>query len=79
MLILTSNIMRFLWKVNVPPKVKTFYWRLCKGWMTVKAKICKWYSGSNSLCSFCERMGETVWHLFVDCDIAKECWMEIGL
>lgn len=30
-------------KLKVPPRVKNFYWRLCKGWIDVRAKIGRWY------------------------------------
>lgn len=42
------------WKMEVPPKIKVFYWRLCKGWLAVKEKLRLWGLGNSSLCPICE-------------------------
>lgn len=70
-----------LWKVKVPPKIKSFFWRLCKGWVAVRQKLSKWYPGMSPHCPVCvdSNLNESVWHLFVDCPFAVNCWKEGGL
>lgn len=70
---------KMIWRFKVPPKIRVFYWRLCKGWLAVKARIASWYSGVSSLCPFCSSTSETSWHLFVKCDFVRCCWGELQL
>lgn len=74
-----DSIWKSIWRVNVPPKIRVFFWRLCKGWLVVKAKIASWYGGISSLCPLCSMATESIWHLFIDCDFVRDCWARIDL
>lgn len=68
-----------IWRVKVPPKVRAFYWRLCKGCLAVRTKIRRWYPTTETTCPLCLQMPKSFWHLFVDCAFAKSCWEESQL
>lgn len=66
---------KLLWRFVVPPKEKVFYWCLCKGYLAVRARLHRWYSNMEREYPLCGDFPEMTWHLFVDCVVAKECWV----
>ncbi|KAL6575261.1 hypothetical protein OROMI_012546 [Orobanche minor] len=68
-----------LWKIKIPPRIKACFWRICKGWVCVKSKLCKWNPGMDNACSLCAGGNETMWHLFIECAFARDCWRVVGL
>jgi hypothetical protein len=71
----TSSIWhnRLLWKLKLPPKIKTFLWYLNKGVTLTKDNLVRInWTGSTS-CAFYNRE-ETIQHLFFECHYAKFLW-----
>lgn len=49
---------RVFWRIKVPPKVRLFYWRLCKGCLAVTFKLRSWYPTIDAMCPLCNQMPE---------------------
>lgn len=65
-----------LWSIKVPPRMKSLYWRLCKGWISTRSKLLRRGICVSALCPCCDKALESDWHIFVDCDFGKSCWLE---
>lgn len=74
----TSPAWKILWKLKIPPKAINFYWRLCKGWLAVRAKLVRRGVGNTATCPVCNQEPETIWHLLVRCSFAKQCWSTVN-
>ncbi|XP_062119188.1 uncharacterized protein LOC133832929 [Humulus lupulus] len=61
-----------LWKLEVPPKVKIFWWKVCHKW--IPAKVCLKRRGMdlNTTCSLCKIDEERVGHALWWCKLTKE-------
>lgn len=54
--------------------MKNFYWRLCKDWLAVKAKLVRRGVDGLVVCPSCGLEPKTVWHLTIQCTSARDCW-----
>ncbi|XP_057779546.1 uncharacterized protein LOC130998129 [Salvia miltiorrhiza] len=63
-----------LWKLTVPPKVKNFLWRAARDNLPSKAKLLSRSIAVGGECPICSTDYETLWHLFLCCPFAEECW-----
>ena len=68
-----------LWKLEIPPKVKNFIWRLCDGCLPIRTKLVFRGISSSLTCVFCDSDVEHFWHLFCECSFAKACWDSISI
>lgn len=68
-----------LWVLNIPPKVKCFFWTLCtlrlptKDALHVKHVVC------DPICPLCGVANETAVHLFANCLFAHTCWQILNM
>lgn len=69
-----GTIWKRIWKLHVPPKIKSFLWRVCRNVFPCRYRL---FSKGIDCPISCVNYGtgvESVWHLFVDCSFARQCW-----
>lgn len=64
----------FLWKMDVPPKVKSFMWRAYANCLPTADLLRVRRVNCNSICSLCHSSDECNLHLFAHCPLAMQCW-----
>ena len=70
---------KFLWKINVPHKVRHFAWRACKDILPTKENLAKRKVLVEGTCKTCQSGLETSSHLFWECDKVREAWTMLKL
>jgi hypothetical protein len=64
-----------LWKLFVPPKQIHFIWRILNNAVPVKEKLFRKGIKCVPLCSYCNSNLETMDHIFLECEWAKQAWL----
>lgn len=62
-----------LCKLDVPPRVKLFLWKVCMGCLPTHCKLQTKVVQCPSLCVMCDSNLENLWHLFFSCESSIEC------
>ncbi|KAK6147935.1 hypothetical protein DH2020_018847 [Rehmannia glutinosa] len=68
-----------IWKLRIPPKVKFFLWRTCKGCLPTRTNLGRKGVHIPQFCVMCEAHLENCWHTFIDCGFGVDCWHEAHL
>ncbi|XP_062011004.1 uncharacterized protein LOC133727437 [Rosa rugosa] len=68
-----------VWKTRVPPKVRTFVWRLCKDVLPTRVARIQRIKIANLECAFCHNGVEMALHLFKDCPVMRCFWLHSPL
>ncbi|XP_021717256.1 uncharacterized protein LOC110685101 [Chenopodium quinoa] len=63
-----------IWKADVSPKVRHFFWRLCTNTLPVKSLLHFRHLTTDVACPWCATEAETVNHAFVGCWRVRELW-----
>lgn len=63
-----------VWKINLPNKIKVFFWRLLKLALPVLQNLYKTHVVTDVLCSVCKCGEESVFHIFTECHYARIFW-----
>ncbi|XP_062021093.1 uncharacterized protein LOC133737577 [Rosa rugosa] len=71
----TEKYWKSLWKARLPPKVRTFVWRLHRGIVPTRAALAKKYVPVDTRCAFCDSFMEDDLHLFKNCKVVEEFWL----
>src|SRR4051794_28490663 len=66
-----------LWRIHIPPRVHVFLWMLAKNKLLTRVNLNKRQHISDMSCLFCSEEENTM-HLFFECDVAKELWLNIA-
>ncbi|KAG5230022.1 ribonuclease protein [Salix suchowensis] len=69
---------QFLWKLKIPPKVKTFLWALCHKKILTNAQRHKRGFTLNEACLRCSHSVESIEHLFKDCHVTHSFLCRFG-
>ena len=72
-----SNVWRALWRVNVPPKIRVFWWRVIHNSLPSKSEMKRRHIEKESFCEVCGDPDESLYHVFFLCPVAKRLWAEI--
>eukprot|EP00253_Pinus_taeda_P019059 PITA_19059 len=72
------NHWKITWKSEAIPKIKIFIWLLLKGKILTAENLSKRGINGPSRCPNCCTAKETMYHLFVDCPFARECWNQLS-
>lgn len=79
----SSNVAKkywsFVWKIQVPNKVRVFLWRLLTNGLPVLENMSKRKMHVNVLCSVCLEQSESIMHTFCHCQFARLTWATSGL
>ncbi|XP_062021202.1 uncharacterized protein LOC133737713 [Rosa rugosa] len=68
-----NKVWKAVWRARVPPKVKSFVWRLLRGILPTRDALRKKVRIENPCCLFCNKEVETDVHVFKKC-VALECF-----
>lgn len=63
-----------IWKVEVPPKIKHFWWRVCKNTLATKVNLHHRHCSPSSVYPICLSEAESIEHLLFDCAWTKSVW-----
>ncbi|CAH9135001.1 unnamed protein product, partial [Cuscuta epithymum] len=63
-----------MWKFDIPPKVKSFFWQTCAGHLPTADKLLKRRVACQSICPVCSQEEETLLHIFGSCHKALQVW-----
>lgn len=70
---------KMIWDLKLPPKLKHFWWRVCKNVLATKENLCKRRCVVSNLCPFCQNSPETAEHLLFGCDWVRAIWFGCDL
>nr|XP_025703058.1 uncharacterized protein LOC112803815 [Arachis hypogaea] len=67
---------RAIWKGFVPPRIELLSWFVLIGRVNTKDRLCRLrvIDQHDTLCVLCSKSEETVFHLFLGCDITWQVW-----
>ncbi|XP_073358248.1 uncharacterized protein [Aegilops tauschii subsp. strangulata] len=65
-----------LWKLNVVPKVRVFWWHVLPGILPVKSTLKYRHIASLARCKVCLSTDEDMYHALIQCTHAKRFWVE---
>ncbi|XP_021741295.1 uncharacterized protein LOC110707574 [Chenopodium quinoa] len=63
---------KILWHLDIPPKWRTFLWKLAVNGILVKANLRARGIITDTLCDYCGLKEEDGFHLLLDCSIARQ-------
>jgi len=66
-------------KLKVPPKVKIYMWRVCRGLLSCKVKLFQKGTVEDKICEVCSTDIEDLWHLLIVSPFAEDCWRAAGI
>jgi len=68
-----------IWKLKVPPKVKSMVWRVCKECLPTRVKLNRRGVTGPSTCVLCNDPHEDSYHIFFHCCTTVGVWHTAGL
>jgi hypothetical protein len=63
-----------LWKLNIPPKIRIFCWRVLHNYLPSKQELKRRHILHEIFCKVCGEEGESSFHIAIDCPVAKQFW-----
>lgn len=63
-----------LWKLQVPPRIKSFLWRLARDCLPTRGNLSSRGVPCSITCAVCETGIENAFHLFFTCSHDVLCW-----
>ena len=68
------HLWRRVWKLNVPPKVRTFVWRACANILPTRDNLHRRKLKVDPRCELCCQHHESTGHLLWECPFARNVW-----
>lgn len=68
------NSWKLLWALNLPPRVKSFGWKMFVGALATCSNIAKRIKDYNMNCSICGALEDSVTHALLKCPLASAIW-----
>lgn len=65
-----------LWKLNIPPRVKDFMWRVESSCLPTKERLIARHIEVDPLCCVSNNASESEVHIMWECSYARDCWNE---
>lgn len=65
--------------MQIPGKVKHFFWRFCHNSLALRTNLNHWGLDIDTRCVMCNRMNEDACHLFFKCKFVKHVLREINM
>jgi hypothetical protein len=72
-----DNSWKRIWKLQVPPKVKVFWWRVLHEFIPTKDVLNRRHIEPTRFCDICGAESETIKHTLTECTIARLFWQEM--
>ena len=73
-----GRIWKKVWKLNVPPKVRSLLWRACSNILPTKDNLQRRKVRVDDRCEFCTQHIETTCHVLWECPFARNVWALAG-
>jgi hypothetical protein len=67
-------VWRKLWKIEVPPKVRVFWWRVLHGFLPTKHTLYNMHIERLPNCGICRASEESIKHVLMECTVARIFW-----
>ncbi|KAM0866035.1 hypothetical protein ACQ4PT_042909 [Festuca glaucescens] len=74
-----KNVWKNVWKLECPPKVHHFLWRVAHDSLPMRMNIERRRVDLDTRCAICNGYFENEGHLFVSCSEAKKAWRVLSL
>lgn len=71
-----TDVWRALWKLNVQPKIRVFWWRVLKNMLPAYGELKRRHVMTEAFCPMCGHDEESLFHVLVNCDHAHLFWEE---
>ena len=68
-----------IWKLKVPPKIKNFLWRVCRGCFPTRARLSSRGVSCPLDCVQCSNNYEDIIHILIECPKAVQVWRDANL
>jgi len=68
-----------IWRLKAPPKVKNLIWRVCRGVLPTRARLCDKGVHCPTSCVHCLAENEDAAHLLLGCPVAVQVWQVSSL
>lgn len=68
-----------IWRLKVPPKVRNFVWRVCRGVLPTRVRLQDKGVQCPTNCVSCADGHEDLSHVFFDCPFVIQVWRSSGL
>ncbi|KAK6138511.1 hypothetical protein DH2020_027750 [Rehmannia glutinosa] len=68
------KIWKWIWSLNIPPKIQVFLWKVANGILPVKTALSRRRIGLNPMCIRCGLEDETMEHALRDCPWSNFYW-----
>lgn len=72
--ITSAYLWKFVWKLEVPPKVRSFIWKTLHAALATMENLYRRRSSPSPLCPICKTQEESVEHLFLQCPWVEVVW-----
>ena len=69
---------KILWKAQVLPKIKMFTWRLIQNIIPCTKNLRERGVQMDDVCCVCRQERESLHHLFFECKLSQEVWLQIN-
>ena len=69
------SVWNFIWKENIPGKVKMCTWKACQDILPTRSNLITKGVGVDNICLFCSSSLELALHVFRDCSFASEVYV----
>jgi hypothetical protein len=66
-----------LWRLDVPPKIHVFWWRVLHNSLPSKTELKRRHVAKESYYEMCGDLDESLYHVFFQCPVAKRFWSEV--
>lgn len=63
-----------IWSLNLPPKIRVFMWRACKGFLPHMVELFRRHIVPSPICASCGIALETSFHVFLECRGVAGIW-----
>lgn len=63
-----------LWKLDIPPKIRIFWWRILNNFLPSKAELTRRHVAKESHCEACGNPCENLYHTAFECTFALRFW-----
>lgn len=70
----SKKIWKLLWSMNIPPRIKRFGWRLCRGILPTSVGLSRRVTNLSMRCSICGHPEEDDIHALFECPLAESIW-----
>ncbi|KAF7153144.1 hypothetical protein RHSIM_Rhsim01G0167200 [Rhododendron simsii] len=71
-----SAFWKFLWNLSIPPKLKHFWWKVCRNRLATKENLVRRNCANTPMCPRCGKHSESIEHLLCHCKWAKKVWFK---